>query len=418
MGKNRAPFRRSPQYFSLKGRQAEQLIQELAEKTFLTDWCYANPRLPDGKELCDLLIIFDTTSVIWQIKNLDSDKHGVLKSSELEKNLRQLGGARRQLFDLKTKIELTNPRRGKETLDVSAIKQVHLISAIFGPPGHVLQEPMRFLELAKGHTCHVFALGFTEIILNELDTVSDFCGYLRCVELAALDTRMIVDGGQEELLAHYLSKGQNLEWLSTDKVNVVHSGAWMQLNENAAYRLYKVENEVSYFWDQLIDMAHEGAAEETQYERVARELARSNRFERRLLAKTFIDGHGRAHREIRNNVYRRVFDFQGLTYCFLYMHNPIAREVRKNLLKNVCFVARGKVQGNSKVVGIATEMKLDFAHSFDFGLMQKDDWTADDQKRMEEIQSKFGILTNPQMVDFDEEAYRTNLRFHQTKQNS
>ena len=100
------------------------------------------------------------------------------------------------------------------------------------------------------------------------------------------------------------------------------------------------------------------------------------------------------------------------------MHNPIAREVRKNLLKNVCFVARGKVQGNSKVVGIATEMKLDFAHSFDFGLMQKDDWTADDQKRMEEIQSKFGILTNPQMVDFDEEAYRTNLRFHQTKQNS
>jgi hypothetical protein len=100
------------------------------------------------------------------------------------------------------------------------------------------------------------------------------------------------------------------------------------------------------------------------------------------------------------------------------MHNPIARQVRKNLLGNICFVARGKVQANSKVVGIATEMKLDFAHSFDFALMQKDDWTADDQKRMEEIQDKFGILTNPQVVDFDEQAYRTSLWFHQAKRDS
>ena len=58
----------SKDYFNIKGKNAEQLVQELALKTFLTDWCYLNPMLPNGKELCDLLVIFDTVAVIWQIK--------------------------------------------------------------------------------------------------------------------------------------------------------------------------------------------------------------------------------------------------------------------------------------------------------------------------------------------------------------
>src|SRR5262245_4413789 len=40
-------------YFDLKGKKAEQVLYELAAKTLLTDWCYLNPRLPDGKELCE-----------------------------------------------------------------------------------------------------------------------------------------------------------------------------------------------------------------------------------------------------------------------------------------------------------------------------------------------------------------------------
>jgi hypothetical protein len=59
---------------------------------------YPNPRLPDGKELCDLLVLFDSTVIIWQIKDLEPDKTGCIKSSDLEKNLLQLAGARRQLF--------------------------------------------------------------------------------------------------------------------------------------------------------------------------------------------------------------------------------------------------------------------------------------------------------------------------------
>src|ERR1043166_9158345 len=67
LGTGEVTFRRSPHHFQLKGKNAEQFIQQLANKTFLADWCYANPRLPNGKELCDLLVIFDTTALMWQI---------------------------------------------------------------------------------------------------------------------------------------------------------------------------------------------------------------------------------------------------------------------------------------------------------------------------------------------------------------
>jgi len=56
----------SNHYFREKGERAEAIIHNLATKTFLTDWCYPNPKKPDGKELCDLLVVFDDTQRLVQ----------------------------------------------------------------------------------------------------------------------------------------------------------------------------------------------------------------------------------------------------------------------------------------------------------------------------------------------------------------
>lgn len=82
----------SGEYFRLKGKKAGDIVHELATKSFLTDWCYKNPKLPDGDELCDLLIVFDDILIIWQIKNLKVGKDGKYKESEVKKNLSQLSG--------------------------------------------------------------------------------------------------------------------------------------------------------------------------------------------------------------------------------------------------------------------------------------------------------------------------------------
>lgn len=82
--------------------------------------------------MCDLLVVFDDTAIIWQIKDLKVDENGRYKQAEVEKNLRQLSGARRLLFDIKAPVKLSNPRRGEELFDPSKITKAHLISVLMG----------------------------------------------------------------------------------------------------------------------------------------------------------------------------------------------------------------------------------------------------------------------------------------------
>ncbi len=165
-------------YFQLKGKNAEKTVHDLALKTFMIDWCYLNPMIKPGKELCDLLVVFDNVVIVWQVKDLKLDRNGKYKKSEVDKNLRQLAGARRQLFDLRKKIELCNPRRSKNFFDPSAISEIYLISVLLGEG----EDYYSALEKIKGFDVHVFSKSFTQIVLNELDTISDLCNYLRAKE--------------------------------------------------------------------------------------------------------------------------------------------------------------------------------------------------------------------------------------------
>jgi len=78
----------SKKRFNLKGKNSEKLVHDLALKTFLTDWCYLNPTLPSGKELCDLLVVYDEVALIWQIKDLKLDEEGRYRNREVIRNLK------------------------------------------------------------------------------------------------------------------------------------------------------------------------------------------------------------------------------------------------------------------------------------------------------------------------------------------
>jgi hypothetical protein len=243
-------------YFDLKGKDAEQFVHELAVKTFLTDWCFLNPILTDGKELCDLLVVFDQTAIIWQVKDLKLGKNGKYKKSEVEKNIRQLSGARRQLFELRTPIHLRNPRRTVEKLDPTQITEVFLISVLLGEG----EDYFPFVESVNQFTAHIFDREFTQIILTELDTIADFTNYLRAKERLLHDNQfLIIEGGEEELLAFYLFNERSLVRLQ--KVSEVHINGnfWDKLQRNRRYQLKKKEDKISYGWDHIINRAHEGS---------------------------------------------------------------------------------------------------------------------------------------------------------------
>jgi len=386
-------------YFDLKGKNAESLVHELALKTFLTDWCYLNPILPNGKELCDMLVVYDQIAIILQIKDLKLYRNGRYSRSEVQKNLRQLAGARRQLFDLQTPIKLENPRRSEEIFDPSQITDVYLISVLLGEG----EWAFPLVENIKAYTAHVFTRDFTQNVLTELDTIADFTAYLKAKEAALPQIeQLVIIGGEEELLAFYLLNNRSFAGFGDATHVIIEEGSWQRLLGDPQYKAKKNEDQISYGWDGIVNRAHEGSRE---YEIVARELARPNRFHRRFLAKMFYDAHVIAHEDKKANAYRRVMADEGLTYCLFFCDEKESRDTRIAMLYRTCFVARGKFQQNTKVLGIATEKHFAPTCSYDFCLLELPVWTNEHQEAMEQIQKELKILTSPTMTEVKEDEY-------------
>lgn len=382
----------------LKGKNAENFVYELAKKSFLEDWCYPNPKLPNGKEICDLLIVYDEIIIIWQIKDLKLDENGKYKKSEVEENLNQMSTARSRLFGLNIPIELENPRRGKEIFDPKLIKEIYLLSALLGE-GEDYFSPV---EVVKGHVIHTFTREFTEIVLNELDTIKDFVGYLREKErLISANNGIIINGGEKELLAYYLMNERSFEKLKEFDLSLILEGFWKELQKRPEYIAKKEKNKISYGWDDIVNRAHRCGGE---YEKVAKELARPNRFERRCLSKAFFDAHVKSHHGDKNT-FRRILKTEGTTYCFVFLDDPEPRNRRKALLANVCFIARGIHKDNKKVIGIATEKKIRPTGSYDFCLLEIPIWTDKEQKEMENLKKEADIFLNPKWGFVHEDEY-------------
>jgi len=388
----------SKDYFRLKGENAEKVVHELAHKSFFIDWCYENPRLSNGNELCDLLVVFDDTAIIWQIKDLKL-KDGKYNKREVDKNLRQLQGARRTLFDLKEPVYLENARKTKEKFNPETIKNVFLISALIGEG----EDFFEFIKTVKDKTIHIFNREDLELILNELDTIKDFVTYMKEKEkFVSSDKKITLMGGEKDMLAYYLMHERSFKDLNEADYLVLVEGIWEDLRSKPEFIAKKEEDKISYGWDDIINRAHtcgEG------YEKIAKELVKTNRFERRFLSKGFFEAHVKAHNETTNNVFRRATKIDGTTYCFLFVDGRKPRAGRQKLLEATCFVARGLNKENSKVVGIATEMKIEPSCSYDFCLVDIPEWGDKEQTEMERVQKELGIFTNPNFTHIHEDEY-------------
>ncbi len=383
----------------LKGKNAENFVYFLAQKSFLTDWCYMNPVWGDGKELCDLLVVFGEIAIIWQIKDLKIGKVGKYSKKETEKNIRQLSGAKRKLFELNKSIELENPRRGKEIFNPKSVKEIYLISALVGEG----EEYFEFVKEIKDKTAHILDRESVEILLNELDTINDFVDYLKEKEnYLSTESQVILAGGEKDLLAYYLMNNRSFNELKKANLLFIQEGCWEKLQKKQEYLAKKEEDKISYFWDFLIDKAH--LSKDIKYELIAREMAKLNRFKRRMFSKMFIEGHSKANLQRNKNFYRRTIPETGITYCFVYADTP-TRGNRRDLLGNVCIATRDHFRDNKRVLGISTEMKISDKHSFEFCLLDFPEWRDTDIKKAKEIKNLLRIFRNQEESRFTEDEY-------------
>lgn len=333
----------------LKGKEGEQIAYELANVPFLKEWCFKNPqkkRNNKEQELCDLLIIYDDTLFIWQIKNVKLD-NGYYKDKHKIKNMDQLIGAYKSIFLLKD--EITLPNYGK--LNPDDFKNIFLCSVFMGEP----ENNSRFLQEFNGKTIHTMHKDTLNIIVNELDTVSDFIRYYKLKESIGPIASINVLGGEEELLAYYLKNNREIP-LNEAEILILEN-IWESLKVSKQFINKQKANEISILWDNIIEIIQEESKlQAIDIKELIIELLRPTRYFRRVLSKSILELMLKANKESAEPIKRYLFIEEIQTvYCLMYIDatEGFNHQDAQNNLSIGCGVAKYLYPNAKYSMGIA-----------------------------------------------------------------
>ncbi|MGH9713460.1 MAG: hypothetical protein ACRD5M_09210 [Candidatus Acidiferrales bacterium] len=272
------------------------------------------------------------------------------------------------------------------------------------------QVNLPFGDFGKGFVHVMDEISFS-VLLSELDTITDFVSYLKAKEAwCQSQVRVQFNGPEENLLAGYLHSGRKFP--DTYNVVVVGDGLWRQFIAKDEYRRKQQANKDSYIWDNLIETFAtdflegqlEFASNPSNTERALRQIAREDRFSRRILGKSFKEFRDHS----RTVLARMTGSPSGVVYVFLALPHGTPRHVRVADLGNRCFVARGLHPETMHVVGLATERyEKGKGFSLDLCNLYKPMWSAEDQQTMEEMQNELGYFRNPKVTKDSEDEYPT-----------
>lgn len=201
-------------------------------------------------------------------------------------------------------------------------------------------------------------------------------------------------------MAKYLELSHSFSWMDNYDNILIDDTVWASFSRHPQFLAKKAEDKVSYVWDGVIDRAHDGTSD--HYERLARELARPDRFTRRVISKSFLEAYGE-YMEKKPPIFRRMTAFGDTTYCFLFMEDGKGpRERRKAMLAWMCFVARGIPPMNKRVIGVATEAEN---RSYDYCVRIQPEWSKEDEANKLKVQEDTGIFVNPRRQMAGEDEY-------------
>lgn len=389
--------------------RSEEFVYNTTHRSFLSLWSYANPRKGhSGKELCDILTVFGSNVAIFSVKEskllstspLDIERW---RRRAIEASTKQIYGAERS-FRSATHIVRSDGSQGLPLPSQSEI-QVHRIAVGLGSHG---KAPISSRDYGKGFV-HVFDEEAFSSIMGELDTASDFFEYLsKKLIFLTNSSHVLLEGGEEDLLAVYLANNRHFP-TATGYISI-GSGIWDDFRQRPEYVAKKEVDKASVIWDGLIEyVAHHALAGTLEFgstlsntELALRQMAAEDRYQRRLLGQAFDEFLQQSAKRIRSRLV--TSESGGVTYVFLAKPLGTDRADRSKELLARCFVARGKFRDHATVVGIATEEYiLNQGFSLDLLYMFKPEWTDEDQKAFNEVQSHLSYFKGvPQPFGQDE----------------
>lgn len=413
---------------------SERALASLARKAFLTLWSYPNVFTDegrangkgDGKELCDLLVVFGNDVLLF------SDKDCVYQSnvdvavawprwyrSAIDKSARQLEGAEKFIRAYPKRIFLDKSCQSPLPISLpdASVARYYLIAVTRGAHfaarqffGGGSSGSMMLLNELVGKSAHAetpFHIGFplksrrfvhvldemtVDLLLEELDTVPDLVHYLKKKEVFLQQPGVVVSvPGEEELLARYMSTMRDEEhaFPKTPKgVNFVAlpEGDWGVYRASPQWKAKQKANEISYMWDALIEhqsgfirsgkaitVPWQPSMDSVNHERIVRALAAQPRLARRSLS---TDLQVAMHRSDPGRMFARVkMSGRPPDQAFVFLTIPRTegedydttyRHRRMHALMVYCHAIKDAMPTLKEAIGVASEPFSEGMASQDF----------------------------------------------------
>ena len=412
--------------------QSEKMLAELCDSSFLSLWSYPNLFRKPGKELCDLLVVFGDSVVIFSDKSCDYPKSGdpTLDWSRwyrrsVSNSACQIRRAEdwlkkfpeRVFLDAKCTerlpIQIAHGARLRVYRVCIALGALHRAEEETGRPhlrvsADVEDGAERFtigrVANANG-LIHVFDEESLPIALAELSTTADFFEYLRKKEELFARGRFAFAESELDLLAYFLWNGREFPHRGAVRFHL-DPNLWQQIEVSPEFLAGREENKVAWFWDGLaeyltdrylkVELEYGNEVNVEDYERVVRVMAAETRFSRRLLAKWILE-----RADLAKDGYVGSL-FPSLQEDVLYMlligpgdggkNFAEYRKERSQQLYARCIAGKAVHTDRQIIVGIALDARGVKGSSEDFIFMDTYEWSEEVLQNAKKLRESLGYF--------------------------
>ena len=437
---------------------SERYLARMCEKTFLGLWSYPNVYRDQGnatqggvgKEICDVMVVCGQDIILFSDKSCCFPNTGDLHRDwarwfkrAVKKSAEQLYGAERWVRQNPTRVFVDRECRQPFPLDLAPTDGRRFFRVVvargakprcqreFGGSGSMIVRPalsgpdhtrlgapeyapfsIGQVDSNKGYI-HVLDDVTLDILLQELDTITDFIRYLDKKEAFVQAGKLAIALGEENLLAVYLreinERGEHdFPLPGRYKQMLVEDGEWTRLRNDKSYILKKRVETDSYLWDKIIQefsghilngtLAEGSAQTVTDNEIGIRVLAKEPRFSRRVLARAMTEQMRTSPLDMAS--FRTVVSETDPETAYVFLLAPYKdvehgqyRAAQRELLSMYCFTLAWKRRQHKQIVGVATESgHTSDGRSFDLAVVRPGEWTAEMEAEAKSFQEKTKLL--------------------------
>lgn len=441
--------------------ESERLLHQLAEKSFLDLWSWPNVYRKKNKELCDLLVVCGKHIIVFSDKTISYPDTGNVKQNwekwyrkAVLASAEQARGAVRWIKKYPGRVyvdkdcvknfpfELTSKDFTFHIVCVALGAEQACSNFFNGDSGSLMihigkgsddKMPFRVGDLDSENTfIHIFNETNLRIILNELDTITDFTDYLSEKESFLRSGIDVLAAGEEELLAWYLqgmkNKFKHGFVLPKDDSGRDNTGVWFDVGlyeeyiNSKEYKAKKEADKISKMWDLLIETFTQYMLEGTtivpEGERFLIDRHKAGvetmALESRVMRRLFSEGlHGmllKSH--IKTRTFRAAMPpveaVEGVRvgYVFMTLARPKGKKItygryrkaRQSMLTTYVLGMLRKFSRIDKIVGIAFEPPTRKSSSEDMVYAEQPEWTSELVKNLEEDCKTFNIMQEENMT--------------------